>query len=60
MPKVWDYFFKILETKQMTICEALLHLGLSEELAVNFSVIAFRFFSEREREGKYLRAVSLH
>jgi hypothetical protein len=35
-------------------------LGLSTELAVNFSVIAFRFFSEREREGKYLRAISLH
>ena len=34
--------------------------GLSTELAVNFSVIAFRFFSEKEREGKYLRAVSLH
>jgi hypothetical protein len=33
-------------------------VGLSTELAVNFSVIAFRFFSEKEREGKYLRAVS--
>ena len=43
----------------MSICEALFRIGLPTELAVNFSVIAFRFFSEREREGKYLRAISL-
>jgi hypothetical protein len=35
-----------------------LQFGLSYELAVNFSVIAFRFFSEKEREGKYLPAIS--
>ena len=51
--------FQNLENKLTPICEALFRIGLSIELAVNFSVIAFRFFCENKREGKCLRAVSL-
>ncbi len=51
--------FQNLENKLEPICEALFRIGLSIELAVNFSVIAFRFFSENKREGKCLPAISL-
>ena len=43
----------------MFFCDALGLIGLSTELAEKFSVIAFLFFWEKEREGKCLRAVSL-
>jgi hypothetical protein len=40
----------------MNSCEAL-KFGYFKEVAVNFFVIAFRFFSENKHEEEYLRAV---
>ena len=38
-------------------CEVQVWTGLSIEVAVNFFVIAFRFFSEKKHEEEYLPAV---